>query len=40
MDDNTKKGISPMATGIAGMLIGAGIGAATTRIMTDKKTRD
>lgn len=49
MDDNTKKGMNPkaerpqaslMATGLAGMIIGAGVGAAATRIMTDKKLRD
>lgn len=38
--DNQKKGISPLATGFAGMVIGAGMGAAATRIFTDKKTRD
>lgn len=29
-----------MATGFAGMIIGAGVGAVVTRILTDKKTRD
>jgi len=29
-----------MATGLAGMIIGAGVGAAVTRILTDQKTRD
>ena len=40
MDNNIKKGINPMATGLAGMIIGAGVGAAVTRILTDQKTRD
>lgn len=40
MDDNTKKSINPFATGLASMVIGAGVGAAATRVLTDKKTRD
>lgn len=38
--DNQKKGISPWATGLAGVVIGAGMGVAATRFLTDKKTRD
>lgn len=38
--DNSNKGSNAMAAGLAGMVIGAGIGAAATRILTDKKTRD
>lgn len=40
MDENTRKGMNPMATGLAGMAIGAGIGAAATKLMSDKKMRD
>lgn len=38
--DNQKKGISLLAAGFTGMVIGAGMGAAAMRLITDKKTRD
>lgn len=37
---NYKKGMNPMIAGITGAIIGAGIAALTTKIMTDKKTKD
>ncbi len=34
------KHLNPFATGLAGLLIGAGVGAATTKVLSDKKMRD
>lgn len=40
MDNNDKKGMNAMAAGLAGMIIGAGVGAVATKVLSDKKTRD
>lgn len=34
------KQLNPFATALAGLLIGAGVGAATTKVLSDKKMRD
>ena len=41
MDNNAaKKGMNLMTAGFAGVVIGAGIGAAVMRVFSDKKTRE
>lgn len=42
MEDQTikKGGMNPIVTGAAGVVIGAGVAVAASRMMTDKKTRD
>lgn len=34
-----KKGMSPMAAGVTGAVIGAGIAAAATKVLTDEKMK-
>lgn len=34
------KRINPLAAGVAGAVIGTGIGVAATKVLSDKKTRD
>ncbi|MCR4305992.1 MAG: hypothetical protein NUV73_02835 [Candidatus Daviesbacteria bacterium] len=37
---NVKKGINPVVAGIAGAAVGAGVAAAATTLLSNKKTRD
>lgn len=42
MDQNGKdqKKMDPMMAGIAGAVVGAGVAAVATKVLSDKKTRD
>jgi len=37
---NVKKGMNPVMAGLAGAVVGAGVAAAATTILSNKKTRD
>ncbi len=37
---NVKKGMNPIMAGLAGAAVGAGVAAAATAILSNKKTRD
>lgn len=39
-NENFKKGMNPMIAGITGAIIGAGVAALTTKVLSDKKTKD
>ena len=36
----SKKGINPVLAGLAGAVVGAGVAAAATTVLSNKKTRD
>lgn len=40
IEDNYKKGMNPIMAGLAGAAVGAGVAAAATTILSNKKTRD
>ncbi|MCL4365955.1 hypothetical protein M1437_01890 [Patescibacteria group bacterium] len=38
--ENDKRQMNPLAAGLAGAIIGAGVAAATSRVLSDKKSRE
>lgn len=40
MDEGYKRQINPFVAGLTGVMIGAGVGAVTTKVLSDKKTRN